>query len=56
MFSDEKYAINGSIYMFLFVNLHNTIECMYPIVKMCLKKVQDGTKNEMRETNDGRSI
>ena len=24
-------------------------------VKMCSKKVQDGTKNEMRETNDGYS-
>ena len=43
-------------FLFVFyVNLHNTIECMYPIVKMCSKKVQDGTKNEMRETNDGYS-
>ena len=56
MYSDGKYAINGSIYMFfvcfLYANLHNTVECM---LRCARKKVQDGTKNEMRETNDGYS-
>ena len=55
MFSDEKYAINGSIHMFFVCFLYANLQYCRMHVKMCSKKVQDDTKNEMRETNDGYS-